>query len=596
MSLKPVIFLSFANDEDSYLSFLRQEEDAVYKSLQGAHDAGFIEVFNEGSATIDDIYSHFTRYRDRVVIFHYAGHAGGTKLHLEDQDANASGLAKLLGQQQNLKLVFLNGCSTKGQVQALLKHGVKAVIATSVPIQDRKAVEFATQFYDSLANKATIEQAFDESVSRLITEQKASELQIVIYRDRDILVGESLQEEDEMPWGLYVRDEEVLSWKLPSVDKSVFSDPWVGFKIESQDVNKHIVLPVFQAMADYNEAFAEQLKFYRMSNSPAMLDMLFRQMMDLIIKHFPWPIGIKLRTLFSSDDRMMRKSRGRLLGIISTYIRISTFLLYILLSQLWDELVSEKDGESKFKIKAAYQQEFEEFFNLNSETSRPYDFMRMMGRLTRIFAENQIKPFIEQFDQLHQSVEKQAEFYTAYIYLEGVREKLENGQVEEGEIPELCDKCEYSLGVILKECAFLVTYQLVSIKDIGVSSLRRKEPKFKHQIGVLAGVAIEVMEGTPKDYGSFTNSHSILLIKGIEEVSQNLNLSPFIIDENAFKGINTPKIYLYSFNTGFESFFYTHVDNDGIKLVPELMTSEDKYPYLKELFEMFKADLINSFT
>jgi len=588
MALTPVIFLSFANDKDDYLNSLQKEEDNIYRALQQAHDSGYIEIYNRGRATIDDIFAQFTRYRDRVVIFHYGGHASGSSLRLEDHDANSSGLAQLLGQQQNLKLVFLNGCSTQNQVQSLLEKGVKAVIATSVPIEDTKAVEFATQFYHSLANKATIGKAFEESVSRLVTENKIDADTISIHRAMD---WKAHKKTEKMPWGLYVEDDSALSWKLPSVDKSVFSDPWVGTKIESQEVNKHIVLPVFEAMAEYNEAFAEQLNFYRISQSPAMIDMLFRQMMDLIIKHFPWPLGIKLRTLFSSNDAMIRKSKPRLLAIISTYIRLSRFLLYVLFSQLWDELEADNKGGQKFKIKGGYAEDFENFFNLDPNTRKTYDYMRMMGRLVRIFTENGITPFIEQFDRIHESVETQDEFYKAYIYLEGVRGQLESNEVPEAEIADLCDKCEFSLGTLLKKCSFLVTYQLISVKDIGISNQRRQKPSFKHQMGVLAGVAIEVMEGTPKDYLEVTDSHSVLLVKSIDEVQQNLNLTPFIIDENAFKSINTPKIYMYAFNLDFDSFFYTHVDNDGNNPVPELMTAEDKYPYLKALFILFKSEL-----
>lgn len=592
MALKPVIFLSFANDKDAYLSNLRLEEDNIYEILQQSHDNGFIEIYNRGRATIEDIFTQFTRFRDRIAIFHYGGHANGTQLRLEDTRADASGLAQLIGQQANLHLVFLNGCSTYGQVQTLLDNGVKAVIATSVPIQDNKAVIFSTQFYESLSRQATIGQAFDEAVARLVTENKIEAGSIKIHRDLVFDLDRN-SESMEMPWGLYVNDDSVLSWKLPTISRNFFTDPWVNHKIESQDVNKHIVLPVFQAMAEYNEVFAGHLGFFQMAtNNPAMLSMLFRQMMDLIIKHFPWPIGIKLRTLFSSNDAMIRKSRERLQVLIDTYVRLSRFLLYILLSQLWDELGEDSTRKEKFKIKEGYKEEFEEFFDLNPDTWKSFDYIRMMGRLVRIFGENDITPFIEQFDRIYESVERQDEFYKAYIYLESIRDQLSNNQVSDAEVSDLCDKCEFSLGNLLKKSAFLITYQLISIKDIGISNLRRQKPRFKHQMGVLAGVAIEVMEGTPKDYFDFTNSHSVLLIKQIDTVSENLNLSPFIIDENAFKSINAPKIYLYSFNIGFDSFFYTHVDNDGINTVPEMMTSEDKYPYLKELFHLFKSELL----
>jgi CHAT domain-containing protein len=101
----------------------------------------------------------------QVQIFHYGGHANGSALQLEQgagnaQVASSTGLAQLLGQQTELKLVFLNGCATQGQVELLLKSGVKAVIATSVPINDMMAVEFAEQFYQSLTNQASIAHSF----------------------------------------------------------------------------------------------------------------------------------------------------------------------------------------------------------------------------------------------------------------------------------------------------------------------------------------------------------------------------------------------------------------------------------------------------
>ena len=74
----------------------------------------------------------------------------GTKLLLEEGHAQAKGIAELLGEEKELKLVVLNGCSTKKQVQQLLQHGIKAIIATSVPVKDQMALDFANQFYQAL--------------------------------------------------------------------------------------------------------------------------------------------------------------------------------------------------------------------------------------------------------------------------------------------------------------------------------------------------------------------------------------------------------------------------------------------------------------
>ena len=79
---------------------------------------------------------------DRLVVFHYGGHANGTLLQLEDGAESAVGLARLLGQMRSLKLVFLNGCATQGHAALLRDAGVPAVIATSVRSAIRRPMSF----------------------------------------------------------------------------------------------------------------------------------------------------------------------------------------------------------------------------------------------------------------------------------------------------------------------------------------------------------------------------------------------------------------------------------------------------------------------
>ncbi|MDW3647022.1 MAG: CHAT domain-containing protein [Bacteroidia bacterium] len=595
MARKPVVFLSFANDEDAYLSNIELEEDQIYQKLQDVHDNGFIEIYNRGRSSIEDIFFQFTRFRDRIIIFHYGGHATGTHLQLQNQDANAKGLAKLMGQQNELKLVFLNGCSTLSQVKALQDAGVKAIIATSVPIKDNKARIFAVQFYDSLANGASLEQAFNDAVSKLETIELSKTDEIKIHRAIDLSFLKKGEEEDEIPWGLFVKNDKILKWTLPSTNKTIYSDPWVGVKIESQEVNKHIVLPVFEAISEVNPVFEEQLSFYRISKNQATIDLLFRQMMDTIIKHFPWPIGIKLRTLFSNHDSMIRKSRERLEQLISTYIRLSKFFLFSLLSQLWDEL-HKAEG---FDIPENYFDELSDFLGMDLNGALNFSYAGFLGRITRVFDENQVTPFIEQLEGLHLRLEKEDGIAKAYLYFEEVRTAILSGNLEGGDLAQLCDKAEYSLGELLSFSAFLVDYKLVSIKDIGVSKQRRSLPLFKHQMGVLAGVAIEVMEGSPKDYSKFTDSHSILLVKGIDQVDKYVNLSPFLMDENAYKSLNAPKIYMYMFNREFEEIYYEHVDNDTVFINPqsagkklEMKSNEHENPSLVEELRLFRKDLL----
>lgn len=208
---RPVIFLAFANDPKAPLDNLEKEEDKINRGLRDLHDDQRIEIYKESHAGIDDIYATFTRFRERILIFHYAGHANSEKLQLSGEDAQADGLAELIQQQAHLRLVFLNGCSTSGQVTRLLDLGIPAIIATSTPINDEKATKFAIQFYQSLADEATLEQAFTEARSILKSRGQMPDQAFEIHRGLGSRKPTTLPEN---PWGLYVSKDEVLDWKL----------------------------------------------------------------------------------------------------------------------------------------------------------------------------------------------------------------------------------------------------------------------------------------------------------------------------------------------------------------------------------------------
>ena len=151
---RPVVFLAFA-DARSDLSSLKVEGWSLKDQFDELKQRGVIaDIVVEEKASLERIYSVFQKYRDRIALFHFGGHADGDRLLLqsafEPRPAYADGLATLLGQQRGLKLVFLNGCSTRPQVKRLLDAGVPAVIATARPIDDHVATEFAMAFYQAL--------------------------------------------------------------------------------------------------------------------------------------------------------------------------------------------------------------------------------------------------------------------------------------------------------------------------------------------------------------------------------------------------------------------------------------------------------------
>lgn len=218
----PVVFLAFANAPDEHLANLKTESRRVYRTLQPLEDDGQIHVHREESSELGELYQDLLRHDGRIVIFHYGGHADGATLRLEGGEGGGKGLATLLGQQSGLKLVFLNGCATKGHVRRLLDAGVPAVIATSVKIGDEKALEFSDAFYMALAEGRSISDSFD-SASAFVEGRHGARGDAGVAFTRG---GTDWDDDDEdeyeepvLEWGLHVREDaaaDLRQWRLPT--------------------------------------------------------------------------------------------------------------------------------------------------------------------------------------------------------------------------------------------------------------------------------------------------------------------------------------------------------------------------------------------
>jgi WD40 repeat protein len=237
----PVILLAFANEQEGqrYLRNLPEELRLLRKTLGMGERGGRFRLELLPNATFDEIKKALRDNRDRVAIFHYGGHAGPDRLLLESESGlsravHAEGLAKLLGQQSGLKTVFLNGCSTRAQVNGLLKAAVPSVIATAREIDDSMARLFAESFYAELASGANLRAAF-EAAKASVTAAHGADPDLFRSGERRDLGVESREEVADVegfPWDLHHRTEadQVLRWNL------FLDDPMHGLPDLPEDI------------------------------------------------------------------------------------------------------------------------------------------------------------------------------------------------------------------------------------------------------------------------------------------------------------------------------------------------------------------------
>ena len=528
----PLIFLSFANAPEAELFFLKEESRLLNKALQDLHDKKHIEVYRDESSQVKDIYDSFVRHKNRVCIYHYGGHANGTHLKLEAGDGDASGLATLIGEQKNLKLVFLNGCSTKAQVETLMNAGVKAIIATSKSIGDQKAVEFSQQFYEALAKKSSIGQAFKIASSLLTTRYGSGANQT--YRDivvnfSDLLNGKE-SKSGKLPWGLYIKEafrKDILNWKLPYYQKIGLPKEMIFYIKEHFKANRYLIR-VLSDLCKFNpdiySNMIEQRGGKTIKKDP-------REYPDLIIKNFPWPIGSQIRSLWYEDYK--KANLQRLKHLVSTYIISSQVIYYILLSNLW-----ENKQNSHQKIAWDY-------LGMDKHTFTQFDFFAQILPLYEKVANSGLV-FLTELEQLVKLLKKEeSKINMAHQYLETIRKSI-NEEATFDKINETCLKAEEHLTIFLRQIAFLSAYKMLTIRNIAIERTRFKKPEYDLEMGSLNGTSnrnISLYESEQfRKKSTFADSSSVVLVANEEQLDQSLNLSPFIVDKNTFVQVTKSKM------------------------------------------------------
>jgi hypothetical protein len=275
---------------------------------------------------------------------------------------------------------------------------------------------------------------------------------------------------------------------------------------------------------------------------------------DIIIKNYPWPIGVELRRLFSASLRQL--DRMRLDHILKTIERSMQFVSFVMISQLW------KECENKTIILPdTIKKEFSK--RLSFLTMGDYSWLiRTIGNL---FHSNNIDWFLPEMGTYFKG-----DFFKSLDFWVPERNEIGHYQINlnQEEIEKRCVEYEERLTTILRNISFFSKYRLVSVRDIKVIHPKNRTAKFDHLIDILNCSdsdfkAQDVIE--PK----YAESNSILLMKAINSLDEYLNLSPLVIDTSSEVIDNKEK-----FNIKKDVFLYTKMKGDHIMYVGTEITEK----------------------
>ena len=100
-------------------------------------------------------------------------------------------------------------------------------------------------------------------------------------------------------------------------------------------INEDLIMKVFAEMVNNKPSLSKYIP-----EKDEDEDVDYRIIADLVIKNFPWSIGVELRRLFSGS--MRQPGKLRLDQIFKTIERTMQFVSFVMVCQVWFDIVMKK--------------------------------------------------------------------------------------------------------------------------------------------------------------------------------------------------------------------------------------------------------------
>lgn len=285
---------------------------------------------------------------------------------------------------------------------------------------------------------------------------------------------------------------------------------------------------------------------------------LITQAKRIIISGFVGIIGLQLRKLGAigeeefSDSKMKRYLENCQL----TVKRALQLVCYVLISGLWDQL-KRNSGQ----LSQAHVNILNKFFKSAVEETIS-GYAELLKTLLDIFSDANFQLPVPQLKELQTKLNTDSAFMQACTHLTNMSENLKNGVYTVDD----CTQAENEMVIVLEHFSFLAEYKLISIKDIDYAMQRNdREGIYLHNYTLLDGESQANNNSQTKVRRENTPviSYSVLLCK--DNLRQNINLDPFIIDFNSLALSGGSKICIFSFSDVFgdKSLNYSFIEDNS---------------------------------
>ena len=510
----PTLLLVSANDPDNRLNQLSSEIKEIQRTLNKTYGKDY-DVALTPDASIQDLIEELKIPHREIEVLHYAGHADSTLIQLSDGDADADALAEKLQRLQSLKLVFLNGCATRGQVDFFHGAGIPFVIATSCKIGDDKAFTVATQLYQYLCLGRSLRDACRE----VETDVRKLHKKVDFVADRGLaLRGEDL--EADFPWGLYIK---------PGAEADDYRLPFARPLYEGSAALSHSTF-----LNNLIRALAKLEGVQHLENIRDLAPDLNRGMvpddskLEELLAVLPLTLGIRLRKILAKPNVV---PEDHYLDMLYNYAFFFESLLQhcaaILIAHAW---------QYADRLPPALKERIKSYLQLNqteiSMDNYPPLIQSLMDWLDEEKIDSVMIPLKAESLTYLQSSSFQEAADLFFLHKKIYKQKL---RLKEEEAVESCFLAQKYLNEAFTSLRFLMNFTMVSVQDIEVVNLRYVNYECAN---ILSKLVFDKAKTGIKKGTKMLENRSVLcfLDTNYAQNSPSLNLFPFVLDRNVFIG------------------------------------------------------------
>ncbi len=542
------LLLCYANNRDRPLSELGNEDSTIDRLLDPRSSKNQFQKVRDSFATTDSVSAKILTYRDTLCLFHFSGHAGSDVLLLEDTPARGVGMAQLLARCPNLRLVFLNGCSTLNHIKLLADQNVKAaVIATMAPINDTVATRFSTAFYQALTDQYAIQQAIDQA--RLTIQISAATVIKPISRGS----FETADEVSQDQWYFYCPDDQTARWELPT-----------GVTAEATDYVPNAILrrALFEALRACDPTLTQLFNTKQSLPTDGLRAWLHEEQ----LRRLPFPLSESLRKLLcpqiSPDGKLMQPTatRDRLAYYVVLFDASVDLLMSILLAQIrtWLQASTPKQRDD---MDSQTKQLVQETITVGWAGWDADRLTSAVNMLRTFLDQQQIALFIPELAPWLERFGTDTSVMDTLRFMFTLKTRLAdpNGV---GSVAALCQLGEEHLSAWLNHAGCWACYRLESFKNIRAVRLYQQPPQYRHEMVVLRTSQSYRADETyfqEIQLADLWDCQSVLLVRIQRRLAESgpvedlvptgfLNLAPFVIDRNVFLKSDNTVFDLYTFH------------------------------------------------